>query len=350
MDCQILPECRYARSARILARFWQVQAETGTGTGTCIAGILRIFAPDFGKSGTPESGAASLTQGHHLANKKSVIAIDGKEIEDVISEKTELQIEVEGKTLRCDLYVMPLGDTEIILGKDWLDEAEPIIAWKDLTITYKDHASGKAATDEPVIPKEFADFLDLFQEEGFRELPPHREEFDCAIDLIEGAELPKPAKTYPMTPAESEALEKYIEQELKDGKIRRSQSSMAAPCFYVNKADGGLRLVVDYRKLNAITKPYRFPMPVQTELLEQLKAKIFSKMDIRWGFNNIRIREGDEWKTAFRTRWGTYETLVMPFGIINGPAYFQAYVNNIFKDLIGVNVVVYMDDTGLLEK
>ncbi|QRV80898.1 Retrotransposable element Tf2 protein [Ceratobasidium sp. AG-Ba] len=259
--------------------------------------------------------------------------------------KIELQIEVEGKTLRCDLYVMPLGDTEIILGKDWLDEAEPIIAWKDLTITYKDHTSGKAATDEPVIPKEFADFLDLFQEEGFRELPPHREEFDCAIDLIEGAELPKPAKTYPMTPAESEALEKYIEQELKDGKIRRSQSSMAAPCFYVNKADGGLRLVVDYRKLNAITKPYRFPMPVQTELLEQLKdAKIFSKMDIRWGFNNIRIREGDEWKTAFRTRWGTYETLVMPFGIINGPAYFQAYVNDIFKDLIGVNVVVYMDD------
>ncbi|QRV77894.1 Retrotransposable element Tf2 protein [Ceratobasidium sp. AG-Ba] len=280
-----------------------------------------------------------------LANKKSVIAIDGKEIEDVISEKTELQIEVEGKTLKCDLYVMPLGDTEIILGKDWLDEAEPVIAWKDLTITYRDHISGKAATEEPVIPKEFADFLDLFQEEGFRELPPHREEFDCAIDLIEGAELPKPAKTYPMTPAESEALEKYIEQELKDGKIRRSQSSMAAPCFYVNKADGGLRLVVDYRKLNAITKPYRFPMPVQTELLEQLKdAKIFTKMDIRWGFNNIRIREGDEWKTAFRTRWGTYETLVMPFGIINGPAYFQAYVNDIFKDLIGVNVVVYMDD------
>ncbi|QRV81415.1 Transposon Tf2-1 polyprotein [Ceratobasidium sp. AG-Ba] len=220
-----------------------------------------------------------------LANQKLVIAIDGKEIEDVISEKTELQIEVEGKTLKCDLYVMPLGDTEIILGKDWLDEAEPVIAWKDLTITYKDHISGKAATEEPVIPKEFADFLDLFQEEGFRELPPHREEFDCAIDLIEGAELPKPAKTYPMTPAESEALEKYIEQELKDGKIRRSQSSMAAPCFYVNKADGGLRLVVDYRKLNAITKPYRFPMPVQTELLEQLKdAKIFSKMDIRWGF------------------------------------------------------------------
>ncbi|QRV83708.1 Transposon Tf2-1 polyprotein [Ceratobasidium sp. AG-Ba] len=286
-----------------------------------------------------------------LANKKSVIAIDGKEIEDVISEKTELQIEVEGKTLKCDLYVMPLGDTEIILGKDWLDEAEPVIAWKDLTITYRDHISGKAATEEPVIPKEFADFLDLFQEEGFRELPPHREEFDCAIDLIEGAELPKPAKTYPMTPAESEALEKYIEQELKDGKIRRSQSSMAAPCFYVNKADGGLRLVVDYRKLNAITKPYRFPMPVQTELLEQLKdAKIFSKMDIRWGFNNIRIREGDEWKTAFRTRWGTYETLVMPFGIINGPAYFQAYVNDIFKDLIGVNVVVYMDDILVFSK
>ncbi|QRV83709.1 Retrotransposable element Tf2 protein [Ceratobasidium sp. AG-Ba] len=241
-----------------------------------------------------------------LANKKSVIAIDGKEIEDVISEKTELQIEVEGKTLKCDLYVMPLGDTEIILGKDWLDEAEPVIAWKDLTITYRDHISGKAATEEPVIPKEFADSL-TSSKKRFRELPPHREEFDCAIDLIEGAELPKPAKTYPMTPAESEALEKYIEQELKDGKIRRSQSN--------------------YRKLNAITKPYRFPMPVQTELLEQLKD---AKSLLKW------ILDGDSITSALEK-------------VMNGKppleqAYFQAYVNDIFKDLIGVNVVVYMDD------
>ncbi|QRV96423.1 Retrotransposable element Tf2 protein [Ceratobasidium sp. AG-Ba] len=286
-----------------------------------------------------------------LKSKKSVITIDGKEIKDAISEKVELQIEVEGKGLYCTLYVMSLGDTEIILGKDWLDEAEPVITWKNLTITYKDHLVGKAAAEEPLIPEEFEEFLDLFQEEGFRELPPHRKEFDCAIDLIEGAELPKPAKTYPMTPAESEALEKYIEQELKDGKIRRSQSSITSPCFYVNKADGSLWLVVDYRKLNAITKPYRFPMPVQAELLEQLKgAKIFTKMDIRWGFNNIRIKEGDEWKTVFRTRWGTYETCVMPFGLMNAPSYFQAYVNEIFKDLIGVTLVVYMDDILIFSK
>ncbi|QRV93063.1 Retrotransposable element Tf2 protein [Ceratobasidium sp. AG-Ba] len=286
-----------------------------------------------------------------LSTKRSVIAIDGREIKDAIAKETELNIEVEGKTLKCKLYVMPLGDTEIILGKDWLDEAEPVIAWKNLTITYKDSIIGKASREEPLIPQEFADFIDLFQEEGFRELPPHREGFDCAIDLIEGAELPKPAKTYPMTPAESEALEKYIEQELKDGKIQKSQSSMAAPCFYVNKADGGLRLVVDYRKLNAITKPFRFPMPVQTELLEQLKgAKIFTKMDVRWGFNNIRIRKGDEWKTAFRSKLGTYETNVMPFGVINGPAYFQAWMNDIFKDLLGVTMVVYMDDILVFSK
>ncbi|QRV84489.1 Retrotransposable element Tf2 protein [Ceratobasidium sp. AG-Ba] len=264
-----------------------------------------------------------------LSTRKSVIAIDGREIKDAIAKETELNIEVEGKTLKCKLYVMPLGDTEIILGKDWLDEAEPVIAWKNLTITYKDSIIGKASREEPLIPQEFADFIDLFQEEGFRELPPHREGFD----------------------SESEALEKYIEQELKDGKIQKSQSSMAAPCFYVNKADGGLRLVVDYRKLNAITKPFRFPMPVQTELLEQLKgAKIFTKMDVRWGFNNIRIRKGDEWKTAFRSKLGTYETNVMPFGVINGPAYFQAWMNDIFKDLLGVTMVVYMDDILVFSK
>ncbi|QRV96789.1 Transposon Tf2-1 polyprotein [Ceratobasidium sp. AG-Ba] len=92
-------------------------------------------------------------------------------------------------------------------------------------------------------------------------------------------------------------------------------------------------------------------MPVQTELLEQLKgAKIFTKMDVRWGFNNIRIRKGDEWKTAFRSKLGTYKTNVMPFGAINSPAYFQAWMNDIFKDLLGVTMVVYMDDILVFSK
>jgi hypothetical protein len=116
-----------------------------------------------------------------------------------------------------------------------------------------------------------------------------------------------------MSPVESRAIEEYLSKELKDGKIRRSNSPVAAPCFFVKKADRSLRLVVDYRKINEITIPNRFPMPSQIDLIEKLKgAKIFSKMDIRWGFNNIRIKKGDEWKTAFRMSRGQYENLVMP--------------------------------------
>ncbi|KAG8732117.1 hypothetical protein FRC12_019413, partial [Ceratobasidium sp. 428] len=129
-----------------------------------------------------------------LKTKKSVVAIDGKELKDAISEKTEQKVEVEGKTLKCTFYIMTLGDLDIILGKDWLEEAEPMIEWKDLTITYREPLTGKAAKEESPIPEEFRDFEDLFGEEGFKELPPHRGEFDCAIDLIEGKELPKPAK------------------------------------------------------------------------------------------------------------------------------------------------------------
>jgi hypothetical protein len=111
-----------------------------------------------------------------------------------------------------------------------------------------------------------------------------------------------------MSPIESRALEEYVSKELRDRKIRKSNSPVAAPCFCVKKADGSLRLVVDYRKINAITVPNHFPMPNQIDLIEKLKeAKIFSKMDIRWGFNNIHIKAGDEWKTAFRTSRGQYK-------------------------------------------
>jgi hypothetical protein len=163
-----------------------------------------------------------------LSTKKSVIAIDGKETIEKISRKVTLEIDVEGKTLKCVFYVMALGDVEVILGNDWLNEADPIIGWKDLSITYKENLIGKSANSKSDIPTEFKDFLDLFQEEGFSELPSHRE-YDCAIDFKEGAQLPPPGKVYPMSPIESRAIEEYLSKELKDGKIRRSNSPVAAP-------------------------------------------------------------------------------------------------------------------------
>ena len=109
-----------------------------------------------------------------LKTERSVIAIDGKEIDQKISQKVIIGIEVEGKTLLCTLYVLPLGDVEIILGKDWLETANPTIGWRDLSISYKEPLIGKRGEEEILIPEEFLEFLDLFQEEGFSELPEHK--------------------------------------------------------------------------------------------------------------------------------------------------------------------------------
>ncbi|QRW08587.1 Retrotransposable element Tf2 protein [Ceratobasidium sp. AG-Ba] len=258
-----------------------------------------------------------------LVNPRTVIAIDGKELPNKIKNKTTLEVEIEGWTFDVTFFVMDLGDTDMILGKTPYRQS-----WEDL----------------PTIPEEFMEFIDVFSEELFKKLPEHRS-FDCNIDFEEGSDLPKPAKVYPLSPIESRTIKEFIDQELADGKIQPSKSPIASPCFFVKKKDGSLRLVTDYRKINNITIPDQFPMPLQVELVDQVKnAKIYSKLDLRWGFNNIRIKEGDEWKTAFRTAYGIYEYLVMPFGLKNAPAVLQRMMNDIFRHLLGVTVVVYMDD------
>ncbi|QRW12425.1 Retrotransposable element Tf2 protein [Ceratobasidium sp. AG-Ba] len=256
-----------------------------------------------------------------LVNPRTVIAIDGKELPNKIKNKATLEVEIEGWTFDITFFVMDLGDTDMILGLDWLQEADPDINWKTLEISWKGRpTTAKAGKDLPTIPEEFMEFIDVFSEELFKKLPEHRS-FDCNIDFAEGSDLPKPAKVYPLSPIESRTIKEFIDQELADGKIRPSKSPIASPCFFVKKKDGSLRLVTDYRKINNITIPDQFPMPLQVELVDQVKnAKIYSKLDLRWGFNNIRIKEGDEWKTAFRTAYGIYEYLVMPFGLKNAPA------------------------------
>src|ERR1700712_4606563 len=121
---------------------------------------------------------------------------------------------------------------------------------------------------------------------------------------------------------------------------------MASPVFFVKKKDGALRFVQDYRALNAMTVKNRYPLPLINDLINQLKgARFFTKLDIRWGFNNVRIREGNEWKAAFWTNRGLFEPLVMYFGLTNSPATFQTMMNDIFQDLIlSGNIMVYLDN------
>ncbi|CCO31293.1 Retrotransposable element Tf2 155 kDa protein type 1 [Rhizoctonia solani AG-1 IB] len=236
---------------------------------------------------------------------------------------------------------MPLGDTPLILGLPWLREANPNIYWRDFSLSYheEEHFTGKMG-QELELPPEIEDFQGVFSEELFKQLPEHQT-YDCTIEFKEGSELPKPAKVYPMSPAQSNAMKEYLDKELADGKIE----PIASPCFFVKKAGGGLRLVVDYRKINEITVNDQFPIPLQADLLEKIKdAKIFSKLDLKSGYNNIRIKKEEEWKTAFRTKEGIYHSNVMPFGLKNGPPIFQRFMNHIFHDLFDVTVIVYLDD------
>src|SRR5882724_8530946 len=123
---------------------------------------------------------------------------------------------------------------------------------------------------------------------------------------------------------------------------------MASPVFFIKKKDGSLRLVQDYWKLNVVTVKNAYPLPLIPDILNKVseaKAKYFTKLDVHWGYNNIRIKEGDEWKAAFWMNQGLFEPLVMFFGLMNSPTTFQMMMNDIFKELIDEGVVtIYMDD------
>ena len=152
-------------------------------------------------------------------------------------------------------------------------------------------------------------------------LPPHRQT-DHAIELMPD-KMPPYQRMYNLSLAELRTLEEYINDALAKGLIRESKSSARAPILFVPKKDGTLRLCVDYRGLNEMTVKNRHPLPLISELLDRLNgSKVFSKIDLKNAYYRIRIREGDEWKTAFRTRYGHFEYLVMPFGLTNALATF----------------------------
>ena len=156
----------------------------------------------------------------------------------------------------------------------------------------------------------------------------------------------KNCSIYRLTPKELSALREYITEHLQKGYIRPSKSPMASPFFFVDKKDGKLRPVQDYRALNDVTIKNTTPLPLIPELIDKLcGARYFTKLDIRWGYNNICIKEGDEYKAAFKTPLGLFEPTVMTFGLYNAPATFQTFMNNIFEDMVaGGHVVVYLDD------
>ena len=159
--------------------------------------------------------------------------------------------------------------------------------------------------------------------------------YDHVIDFVEDTMLPKPAKVYLLSLAERNSLDTWIDEKLRKGYIQPSTSPIAAPFFFVKKYNGSLWPIMGYRALNEITIKNCYPIPRIADLIESLsKASIFTKIDLRWGYNNACIKEENEWKTAFITRQGLFEATVIYFGFFNVPMTFQSMMNDILGDLI----------------
>ena len=317
-----------------------------------------------------------------------------------ITHKVRLSLKIGPDTEKFEFYVTSLGPEKVILGLPWLRHRNPTINWHEGTMslnadsgvgpeplevevtriaanrmerrrlladkvldtsqdevfclagfTYaqqiaeKAHAAKEKKTFEEMVPVHYRDFAKVFSEEESQRLPEHQP-WDHAIDLEPDATTHWKIKSYPMAANEQEELDKFLKEHVSKGYLVPSKSPMASPVFFIKKKDGKLRLVQDYRRLNKITIKNRYPLPLAADIINRLTgARYFTKFDVRWGYHNIRIREGDEWKGAIVTNRGLFEPKVMYFGMTNSPATFQALMNSVFADLIAQGeVAVYMDD------
>ena len=232
-----------------------------------------------------------------------------------------------------------------------LHEIDRIIEEKKKTIV------GAGEDDEVAIeerlPEDYKEFRDVFSKSASDQMPPFRKGVDYKIVLNEGVDPNQAighAPLYKMSVEELETVKKYLEANLAKGFIAPVASPFASPILIAHTA-GKLRFCVDYRKLNAISKKDRYPIPLVDELMERLNgAKYFTKLDIRQGFHRIRMDPETEDLTSFRTRYGTYKYKVVPFGLSNGPAVFQRFINTTFFDYLDRFMTAFIDDLLIYSK
>ena len=297
-----------------------------------------------------------------LSKPQRVFALDGKVLANVTHRTVPVSLVVSGNHRELiSLNIVPSPACPLVLGLPWLKLHNPHIDWSTQAIvnwslfchTHCLHSavpspvSTSAPPPKPVdlteVPSEYHDLKEVFSKDRASSLPPHRP-YDCRIDLMPGAPLPT-SKLYNISKPEREAMETYITESLAAGLIRPSSSPVGAGFFFVDKKDKSLRPCIDYRGLNDITVKNKYPLPLIDSAFNSLhQAAVFTKLDLRNAYHLVRVKEGDEWKTAFNTPLGHFEYLVMPFGLTNAPAVFQCLINDVLRDMLNRFVFVYLDD------
>jgi len=195
-----------------------------------------------------------------------------------------------------------------------------------------------------MVPKRFLKWRKVFGKVELERMPT-RKIWDHVIDLKEMFK-PQKRRIYPLSKNKREEVQNFVNDQLRKGYIRLSKSPQMSSVFFVGKKNGSKRMVMDYCNLNDQTVKNKYPLPLITDLIDNMGSKqVFTKIDLWWGFNNIRIKEGDEWKGAFTTHVGFFELTVMFFGMMNSPATFQAIMNEILRDMINEGkVAAFVDD------
>ena len=199
-----------------------------------------------------------------------------------------------------------------------------------------------------MVPEKFHKWIKVFgKKQSERMLT--RKVWDHVIN-VKKRFVPRKGKVYLLSREKREEIREFVKEQLRKGYIQPSKSSQTVPVFFVEKKDGKKQMVQDYRYLNEWTVKNKYPLPLISDVLENIGTKkVFMKMDLRWDYNNVRIKEGDEWKAVFMMPEGSFKPMVMFFGLTNSPATFQAMINELLRDLINTGIVAAFINDVIIE-